>query len=81
MKVKVKRFSSRACTPVKETPGSAYFDVFSARCVTLEPGSARSSETDIGMKLSKKYVCRLYARSGLSVKPVILGGGVNNSDF
>ena len=54
---------------------------FSARCVTLESGSARSIETDIGMKLSKKYVCRLYPRSGLSLKPVILGGGVNNSDI
>ena len=54
---------------------------FSAKCVTLEPGATRSFGTDIGLKFSKKYVPRLYPRSGLSLTPVILGGGVVNSDF
>ena len=54
---------------------------FSAKCVTLEPGATRSFGTDIGLKFSKKYVARLYPRSGLSLTPVILGGGVVNSDF
>ena len=34
-----------------------------------------------GLKFSKKYVCRLYPRSGLSLKGLILGGGVTDSDF
>ena len=59
MKVKFKRFSSHARDPEKETLGSACFDIFSARCVTLEPGVTRSIETDIGLKFSKKYLARL----------------------
>ena len=59
MKVKSKRFSSRASSPVKATPGSACFDVFSARCVTLEPRVTKPIETNIGLKFSKKYICRL----------------------
>ena len=81
MKVKFKRFSSRARVPEKATLGSACFDVFSARCVTLEPGVTRSIETDIGLKFSKEYVARLYPRSGPSLALVMLGGGVTDSDF
>ena len=58
-----------------------FLDVFSARSVTLEPGVTRPIETDIGFKFSKKHVFRLYPRSGLSCKPVILGGGMYDSDF
>ena len=43
MNVKSKKFSSRASMLV--TPGSACFDVFSSRSVTLEPGVARKIET------------------------------------
>ena len=64
MKVKFKRFSSRARVSEKATPGSTCFGVFSARCVTLELGAARPVETDIRLKFLKKYVCRLYPRSG-----------------
>ena len=81
MKAIFKRFSLRACVPEKATPGSGCLDVFSARCVTLEPGATRPIETDIGLKFSKTYVCRLYSRSGLSLKGVILGDGVIDSDF
>ena len=81
MKVKFKKFCSRARVPEKATPGSACVDVFSARCITLERGVTRSIKTDIGLKSSKKYVARLYSRSGLSLAPVMLGGGVIDSDF
>ena len=49
-------------------------------CYT-KPGAIRPVETDIGLKFLKKYVCRLYPRLDLSLKRVILGGGVNDSDF
>ena len=45
MKVKFKKFCSRARVPEKATPGSACVDVFSARCITLEPGVTRSIKT------------------------------------
>ena len=40
MKVKFRKFSSQAHVPEKATSGSTCFDVFSAKCVTLEPGSS-----------------------------------------
>ena len=81
MKVRFKRFRSCARVPEKATLGSVCFDVFSARCVTLEPGVTRSIETDIGLKFSKKYMARVYPCSGLSLAPAMLGGGVIDSDF
>ena len=66
---------------MKATSGSAWFDVFSSRSVTLEPGVTRTIETDFGLKFPKKYIAKLLPRSGLSLKPVFLGGGVIDSDF
>ena len=63
------------------TPGSACFAVYSSRYVTKEPGVTRSIETDLGMKFAKKYVARIYPRSGLSMKRLFLGGGVIYSDY
>ena len=81
MKVKFKRFSSHARLPTKKTPGSACFEVYSSRSVTLEPGVRRPIETDFGLKFSKEHIARLYFRSILSLKPVYLGGGVMDYDF
>ena len=81
MKVKFKKFSVHARTPEKATEGSACYNIFSARSLNLLPGETKAIETDIGMKFSKKYACKLYPRSGLSLKPVTLGGGVVDSDF
>ena len=44
------------------TPGSACFDVFSSRSVTLELGVRRKIETDFGLKLPMKYVAKLLPR-------------------
>ena len=81
MKIKFKNFSVHAWTPEKVTEGSACYDIFSAHSLNLLPGETKATEIDIGMKFSKKYACRLYPRSGLSLKPLTLGGGVIDSDF
>ena len=81
MKANFKKFSSRAHVLMLTTPGSACFDVFSSRGVTLEPGVTGKIETDFGLKFPKKYVAKLLPRSGLSLKPVFLGGVVIDSDF
>ena len=80
MKVKFKKFSSRACLPTLATPGSACFDVYSSRCVTLEPGVKRSIETDLVMKFAKKYVARTYPRSGLKGEVISLYQYLYNFD-
>ena len=59
MKVKFKRFSSRAQVPRKATPGSACFDVFSSS-VTLEPSVTRKIETDFGLKFPRKVRSKAF---------------------
>ena len=81
MKVNFNRFSSHASVPTRETPGSACFNVYSAECVELGPGVAKIVRLDFGMKFAKKYVCRIYPRSGLSLKSIFLEGGVIDSDY
>ena len=81
MKVKFKKFSSLARVPTKLTPGSACFDIYSARDVLLVPGATNTVELDLGFKFPKKYVCRIYPRPGLSCKLLFLGGGVINSSY
>ena len=81
MKAKLKRFTSRARIPQKATIGSACYNLFAARCVTLEPNATRSVETDLGFCFSKKYMARIYPRSSLSLKPILIGGGVVDSDY
>ena len=81
MKVKFKRFSSHARIPQKATIGSACYDLFTARCVTLEPNATRSIETDLGFFSSKKYMARIYPRSCLSLQSIFLGGGEVDADY
>ena len=81
MKVKFKKFSSNACLPAKSTVGSACFDIYSAKGVLLLPGETKTVDLDLGFQFSKKYVCRIYPRSNLSLKPLFVGGGVINSDY
>lgn len=81
MKMKFKKFSMHAWVPQNATPGSACHDVYSAKSVISHPGETKPIETDIGTKFSKKYTCRFYLHSGLSLKPVPLGGGVIDSNF
>ena len=81
MRVKFKKFGVYVCVPEKATEGSAAYDIFSARSVTLNSGDSKTIETDIILSYSKKYVCRLYPCSGLSIKSTTLGGGVIDSDF
>ena len=47
----------------------------------LEPGATRSIETDIGFCFSEKYVGKIYPRSSLSLKSIVLGGGIIDSDY
>ena len=59
MKVKFKQFSSSGKIPQKATIGSPCYDLFAARCVTLEPNATRSIETDLGFSFSRKYMARI----------------------
>ena len=60
--------------------GSACFNVYSAKDVSLRLGETKTVDLDLGFQFSKKYVCRLYSGSSLSLKPLLLGVGVIDSD-
>ena len=81
MKVKFKKFSDLDRVPTKATPGSACCDVCSPVDITIRTGGTEKIPLDIGFKFSKKYVCRAYPRSSMSVLPAFLGGGVIDSDY
>ena len=46
--------------PTKPTPGSACYDVYSAREVLLGPGATNIVELNLGFKFANKYVCKIY---------------------
>ena len=79
-KVKFRTFRSLARVPAKSTPSSACYDIYSTRDVLLGPGAADTVELDLGFKFAKKCICRIYSRSGLSLRPLFLDGGVIDSD-
>ena len=81
MKVRFKRFSTRARLSQKLTTGSTCYDLFAARCIALEPGTTRSVETDIGFCFSNKYVAKIYPRSSVSLTSDFLGGGLVDSNY
>ena len=81
MKVKLKKLSSLARVPAKSTPSSACYDVYSTRDIQVGPGVTKTVELDLDFKFQKKYVCRIYPWSGLSLKPLFLGGRVIDSDY
>lgn len=47
----------------------------------LGPGAADTVELDLGFKFAKKYICRIYSKSGLSLRPLFLDGGVTDSGY
>lgn len=81
MRVDFKKFSSLGQVPTKATPGAACFDVYSLVEVRLRPGERKQIPLDIGFKFSKKLCCRIYPRSGLSLLPTFIGGGVIDSSY
>ena len=70
MKVKFKKLRDLGRVPMKVTPGSACYDFYSPVDITIRPGGTEKIPLGIGFKFSKKYVCRAYPRSSMSVLPI-----------
>lgn len=81
MKIQFKKFSDFGKISTKVTPGSGCFDIFSSSELKIRPEKTKQIPLDIGFKFSKKLCCRIYPRSGLSLLPTFIGGGVVDSDF
>ena len=61
--------------------GSVFYDLFAARNVVLEPGSTRLVETDFSFCFFNKYVAKIYNRSNVFLKSVLVGGGIIDPGF
>lgn len=81
MKIQFKKFSDFGKIPTKVTPDSACFDIFSTSELKIIPEKTKQIPLDVGFKFSKKLCCRIYPRSGVSLLPTFIGGGVVDSDF
>ena len=81
MKIKFRRFSSKARCPQKSTLGSAGHDLLSSRNVGPEPNSNQQIPIDIGFCFLSKYFAKIYSHSSLSLRSIEYGGGAINSDF
>ena len=81
MKVKFIHLSALSRVPTKATPGSARYDVNSPVDIMIRPGGTEQIPLDIAVKLPKKYLCRVYPRSSVSVLKTFLGGEVIDSDY
>ena len=79
MKVKFKKFGPLGHVPTKATSGSACYDIYSSIDIKMRPGGTEKIPLDIGF--SKKYVCRAYPRSSMSVLPTFLGEGIIDWDY
>lgn len=80
--LRFKRTSTAAIAPIRATPGSAGYDLFSARDVDVLPQSNALVSTDLILQLPDGCYGRIAPRSGLATKFFIdVGAGVIDSDY
>lgn len=82
MSIRFERLSDLAKLPIKGTPNSAAFDLYSAETITVT-GRSRSL-VGTGLKLLEcpaDVYLRIAPRSGLGVKGYDIGAGVVDSDY
>lgn len=90
MRLKVKRISKNATLPTRATPGSAGFDLYASEDAWLLPPykdngyiktSTHAISTGLMIEIPEGYFARILPRSGLSLKGVVIGAGIIDSDF
>ena len=81
MKVKFKRFSSQAKISKKATIGSAFYDLFVAKSVVLDPNVSRLVETDLDFWFPEKCMTKIFPRFSLSLRSIHVGGGIVNAEY
>ena len=81
MKIDFVKFSNLAITPTKGTEDSAGFDLHSVENVSISSNSIKLIKTDIGFKIPRRYVGKIYARSSLTVTCTEIGRDVIDADY
>ena len=78
MKIKFKRFSSRAIPPSLATSGSACFDLFSAEEKIIPPNLCHCVKTDIGLAILRG---KIHVRSSWAKRFTPVGSKVIDSNY
>lgn len=79
--LKYKKISSKAKSPVRATPYSAGYDVFSAETANIDPWGRKLVSLDISIDFLEDRYARLAPRSGLALKGLDVGAGVVDYDY
>jgi len=79
--LKVKLLSPLGKLPVRATPGSAGYDLFSSENIKIEPNGIKMIKTDISMAIPSGYYGRVAPRSSLATKHINVGAGVIDEDY
>ncbi|GFH45233.1 hypothetical protein CTEN210_01707 [Chaetoceros tenuissimus] len=79
--LQVKPLTTEATIPTKGTSGSAGYDLYSTKDISIEPGTATLIPTDIAIKVPKGTYARIAPRSSLALKGLDTMAGVIDSDY
>ncbi|KAK8810898.1 hypothetical protein WA556_003981 [Blastocystis sp. ATCC 50177/Nand II] len=78
----IKKLSENATTPVRGSPYSAGYDLFSAADMTIKAHGKGIVPTDLSVAIPKNCYGRVAPRSGLAAKKFIdVGAGVVDCDY
>lgn len=78
---KVRILSPKAVLPERTTPGSAGYDLSSVSELTVIPSGFAKIPTGIAVSIPNGCYGRIAPRSSLSVKRVMVNGGVIDEDY
>jgi len=82
MKLKVKLLGPDGRVPMRATSGSAGYDLFASKSVSIDPGQTVLIDTDIAVCLPEGVYGRIAPRSSLAVKHgIAVMAGVIDKDF
>lgn len=82
MEAKIVLADKNAKIPMRQTPGSAGYDLHSVEDVVIEPNGLACVSTGLKIALPEGYYGRIAPRSSLAVKNHIdVGAGICDSDF
>lgn len=84
LKLKIKKLSEDAILPIRGTPDSAGYDVYSIEDATIPTQQSVQVHLGIAIEIPKGYVGLLFARSGLASKKHLRPSncvGVVDSDY
>jgi len=81
--IKIKKIDKKAIVPKIATKGSACFDLYSCEDFVMSNGHFQSVRTGLIFEIPKGYHVKIYSRSGISKRGIIIPNspGIVDSDY